>query len=120
MGCQSVRDFSFVSVEPELWRANLDGEVQFSQATIIGTDLDLSSLLNLEQRDDTVVFRGAFRVVDVVIEARYFSTKFDGNTTLSQDITFLGQTFTISTDIETVYVARNGTRSSFASVIPPQ
>ena len=100
IGCQSMRDFDFISLEPELWRADLDGEVQFTDLNILGTNIDLGNLLNLEQRENTVVFRGAFRVVDVVIEARYFSTTYDGSTTLTQDITFLGQTFTISSDIE--------------------
>ena len=94
-----MRDFEFISAEPELWRVDLDGDVVFTEGNILGTEIDLTDVLNLDRREELVNLKGALRVGNVIIEGSYMDAQYDGFTTLSQTITFLGQTFTISSDV---------------------
>lgn len=95
-GCASLKDMSLVSGGADYWRADLDGEIQFTEAQITGTRIDVVDTLDLDRRDETVAYRGSISLGNVILEGRYLELRYRGDTTLNQEINFLGQTFNIN------------------------
>ncbi|MCI0652851.1 MAG: hypothetical protein L0Z55_13320 [Planctomycetes bacterium] len=98
-GCADLKNMQILSAGAEAWQAEIDGDVQFNVTGFTGTQVDLHDDLNMERRDDTVVYRAALGTSSFFVDARYIDLTYEGDSLLAQNITFAGQTFAVNTDV---------------------
>ena len=87
-GCAALKNMSFVGGGADYWRADLDGEIQLTDDLITGTVIDVVDTLDLDRRDESVVYRASIALGNVLVEDRFFEIDYDGNTELTQQIEF--------------------------------
>lgn len=95
-GCVSPQNIQLVSGGADYWRADLAGDIQFTENLVTGTKIDLIDTLGLDKRDESVTYRGSLALGPVILEMQYFEIDRDGDRVLTETITFQGQTFTVS------------------------
>ncbi|MFQ5655524.1 MAG: hypothetical protein ACE5GW_12440 [Planctomycetota bacterium] len=98
-GCVQLKDMKIASAGADYWRADLDGDVQFSEGGLQGTRIDLSSELNLDDREEVVVYRGTAQLLGTTLEGRYIDLTYKGSTTSTQPINFEGVSFPAGSDL---------------------
>lgn len=82
------------------WRAEIEGDFQADDNLVPGSDINLHSQLNLEDEADMTDIGVLFGLPGIGrINFQYFFGEFDGDATLSNDITFGGTTFVGGTNV---------------------
>ncbi|MBI4229843.1 MAG: hypothetical protein HY608_03305 [Planctomycetes bacterium] len=89
-----------VQAEARRWRAGLDADVQAGTATIPGTRINLDVDLNIDQMQEADDLRVSFIASGTVYHLSHVRLTHDGTNVLSKPITFLGLTYTASTQVE--------------------
>lgn len=85
-----------------LWRTTFEGEVMANDGGTAGTDIDIDSTLNLEQEEDLpygTVWLGVPMVGRMIVD--YWTGLYEGDETVTADVTFAGTTFTLGEDVHT-------------------
>lgn len=98
-GCVPLHPYTFMA-EVEAVQSELDGTIRFSDPLLPGTEIDVVEVLDVDDEETIVAYRGAFNLGPVTIEGEYAKAEYEGSTTLSETITFLGQTFTVNADVD--------------------
>ncbi len=97
-GCADLYDMRIASGGAEYWFPRLTGSVELDSGAVAGTTVDIEDDLDLEDETPVNVFaRVAF--MDVVIEGSFFQAEYEGESTVTRQFTFGGQTFTVGTDV---------------------
>jgi len=92
----------FVEVwgEARYWRPTLESEIVASSAALIGTTIDPVTDLALDKEQNAVEARAGITLPGRhKLRVGYLSLSFDGDRTLTRDITFQGVTFTATTRV---------------------
>ncbi|HAO94234.1 MAG: hypothetical protein A2X93_08420 [Deltaproteobacteria bacterium GWC2_56_8] len=87
-----------VDVEGRYWFTNMDGTVQVSNGAV-GTELDIVDDLGMEDKN---FFEGrvTLELGSHKLRYGYMPLKWSGSTTLTESVTFAGQTYTASADVD--------------------
>ena len=87
-----------VDVEGRYWFTNMDGTVQVSNGAV-GTELDIVDDLGMEDKN---FFEGrvTLELGSHKLRYGYMPLKWSGSTTLTESVTFSGQTYTASADVD--------------------
>ncbi|MGE3962464.1 MAG: hypothetical protein AB7I09_00015 [Planctomycetota bacterium] len=96
IGCAAPQNIQLASAGVDYWRADLDGDIQFTDNLVTGTKIDLVDTLGLDKRDEDFAYRGSVALGPVVLEGQYFEIERDGDQVLTETISFQGQTFVVS------------------------
>lgn len=92
----------FLRVKGIYWDSRLDGDIAASTELVPGTELDLSSTLDLDESTYIPEIELKINVPMMgKIIGSYWQAKYEGEKTLTQDIDFAGTTFTTSEDVQT-------------------
>ena len=86
-------------IEVRLWAPSLDGQVRVSEAGDLGSDIDLSNTLGIDD-DEFGEVRLIFHPIEaVMLRLGYTPIGYSGDATLSEDIEFGGIEFPVSIDV---------------------
>lgn len=97
----SVNAYAFVKVEARYWLTNLDTNFRASSGTLIGTNLDLVNDLGVDDRENFVEGRITLELGNHSFRYAYMPLSWSGNATATQNITFGGKTFPVSSSVST-------------------
>ena len=98
-GCVPLRSHLF-DISVQAVQSELDGTIQFSDDVIPGTQIDVVEVLDIERDENIVAYTASVSLGTVTLELEYADAEYEGDTTLTETITFLGQTFTVNADVE--------------------
>ncbi|MBI5641897.1 MAG: hypothetical protein HY954_00315 [Deltaproteobacteria bacterium] len=88
-----------VDVEGRYWLTDLDGTVQVSSDGV-GTDIDLANDLGVDNKKNFFEGRITLELGSHKLRYGFVPLKWDGSKTLTETITFAGQSYTASADVE--------------------
>lgn len=82
-----------VGVRGSYWFPGLDGDLRVDESGIPGTEIDLESVLDIDDESYPVI-EAFVGLGDHHLSLSYYNADYSGTNTLSQDINFAGQTYT--------------------------
>lgn len=91
---------ALVDVEARYWLTNLDSSLVSTTAGIPGNEIDFVDDLALDDQEGLVEGRITLELGKHSIRYGYVPMSWDGSNTLSQDVTWGGETFTATTDVD--------------------
>ncbi len=98
-GCGTWKQMRFFSASVEHWQADLSGDIQFDVTGVPGSEIDLIDTLGVEEHASTLIYRGQLGRGAWQLDGKYFELDYEGFNTLSQEITFSGNTFVVDSDV---------------------
>ncbi|MEM7167437.1 MAG: hypothetical protein AAF581_18390 [Planctomycetota bacterium] len=98
VGCVPLHSYTALG-EVEVVQSELDGTIRFSDEALPGTDIDVVDSLGIDRDEVIAAYRGAVNFGPVSVEVEYAEAEYTGDAILTEDITFLGETFTVSSDV---------------------
>lgn len=90
-----------VDVEARYWFSTIDSEVKVSSGTLVGTDIDVVTDLGLDEQKNFFEGRLKLELGSHSLRYAFVPLKWDGSKALTQSVTFNGQTYTASTQVDT-------------------
>lgn len=91
---------ALVDVDARYWFSNLDSKVKATSGGVIGTDIDLVKDLGLDDKKGFLEGRVTLELGSHKLRYAFVPLKWDGSTTITQAITFGGQTYSASTPVD--------------------
>lgn len=89
-----------VHVEGRYWFSNLDSTVKVTDASIVGTEIDLVDTLGMDDKKNFWEGRVDLNLGSHHLRYAYMPLSWDGSKTLTQSVTFQGVTYTASTKVD--------------------
>lgn len=100
-GCVNLSPHRFIGAGAEIWSAEVDGSITSGIDFSVGDQpVSLDGILGLNQAEETPVYNATIQLPNIWIEGRYFNLDYDDRTTLDTEIDFLGETFSIGTEVD--------------------
>ncbi|MFQ5441506.1 MAG: hypothetical protein ACE5EB_02145 [Thermodesulfobacteriota bacterium] len=96
-----TKAFAVVDVEARYWFTNIDGEATATSGAVIGTNVNFVDDLGMEENKGFVEGRITFELGGHKVRYGYMPMTWDGTRTITQSISFAGQTFSASTSVDT-------------------
>lgn len=90
-----------LGVEGRYWFTDLKADAKVSNASIIGSNIDLINTLNVEPSNNFGEVRAFVGVGSHKLRYGYMPMRWTGTKVLSQSVTFNGKTYTASTSVDT-------------------
>lgn len=98
---KAIDDYT-IDLQGRYWFGKLAGDVKTDTKTIDGTSISLPSDLKLDVPARPLIEGVAhLRLSKLLIRAAYFQAAFRENVVLDESLTYLGETFTIGTEVKT-------------------
>ncbi len=91
---------AIVDVDARYWFSNLDANVKATSGGVIGTDIDLANDLGLDDKKNFLEGRVTLELGSHKLRYGFMPLKWDGSKTITQTITFGGQTYSASTLVD--------------------
>lgn len=91
--------FALLSIEGRYWFTELDGDVKVTEAGVVGTDIDFSDDLGVDDEDFWEV-RITLEFGKHKLRYGFIKLEWDGEKTITEEINFGGETFTVSTFVD--------------------
>ncbi|MBI2931589.1 MAG: hypothetical protein HYY16_08040 [Planctomycetes bacterium] len=94
----------YVGGRYRLWQADFEGQVRADDQGVMGTDIDVESMLDIRQNleiPDAAIWIGAPHVGRLI--ADYWRGEFEGDETLTTDVSFAGTTFSAGEQAHTEF-----------------
>ncbi len=96
-----TKAFAVVDVEARYWFTTLDGNATATSAAALGTDINFVDDLGMEENKGFVEGRITFELGSHKLRYGFMPMTWDGTRTITQSISFAGQTFSASTSVDT-------------------
>jgi hypothetical protein len=90
-----------LGVEGRYWFTDLKADAKVSNASIIGSNIDLVNTLNVEPSNNFGELRAFVGVGSHKLRYGYMPMRWTGTKVLSQSVTFNGKTYTAATSVDT-------------------
>lgn len=91
---------ALVDVDARYWFTDLDSTVKASSGSVAGTEIDFVNDLGIDEKKDFLEGRITLEFGSHKIRYSYLPMKWEGSSTLTQNITFGGQTYTASSGVD--------------------
>lgn len=91
---------ALVDVEARYWLTNLDSSLASSTASVVGNDIDFVDDLGLDDQEGMVEGRITLELGKHSLRYGFVPMSWEGTSNLSRQITWGGQTYTASTDVD--------------------
>lgn len=91
---------ALVHVEGRYWFSDLDSTVKVTDASIIGTDINVVDTLGVDDKENFWEARVSLELGSHKFRFSHMPLSWDGKKTITQSITFAGQTYSASTSVE--------------------
>ncbi len=91
---------ALVDVDARYWFSNLDSKVKATSGGVTGTDIDLVKDLGLDDKKGFLEGRVTLELGSHKLRYAFVPLKWDGSKTITQTVTFGGQTYSASTAVD--------------------
>ncbi|HAG50645.1 MAG: hypothetical protein A2X87_08110 [Deltaproteobacteria bacterium GWC2_42_51] len=91
---------ALVHVEGRYWFTNLDSTIKVTDASIIGTELDMVDTLGMDDQENFWEARVSLELGSHKFRYGYMPLSWDGQKTITQAISFAGTTYSASTRVD--------------------